>query len=151
LLAAFQRNEVGAWVFQYEFNAETADPALAGLNYHATSPEPFEYEGFLYIAFVVADAPDFGSATRGNIMLTRVESDDPTPEDHHFRILNTLDDVIPPLTTVPMRKRNEPEIHFLLNANPAVYYTWVAGANDANCAAQEHKLMRAVTGPLWDD
>jgi hypothetical protein len=146
-MAVFQREGAVEWVFQYEFDAAMADPALEGLDFHATSPEPFEYGGFLYIAFVVADAPDFGSSTVGNIMLTRVEADDTTPGDNHYRILNILDQS----SRVPLRKRIEPEIHFLPNTRPAVYYTRVAGANDANCVEDVHTLMRALTDTLWTD
>jgi hypothetical protein len=148
-LAVFQRDGIN-WVFRYEFAAEVADPTLTGLGFHVTSPEPFEYGDFLYIVFVVADEPDFGSSTVGKIMLTRVESNDPTPQDHRFRILSCAGPCEE--TVLPIRKRIEPEVHFMPMHYPAVYYTEVAGANDADgCPEHQHKLMRALMGQPWTD
>jgi hypothetical protein len=88
-------------------------------------------------------------------MITRVEADDTSPADNHYRILNECDDTSEDIddcedTTVPERKRTEPEIHYLNNGRPVVFYTLEADTGDP-CAEGINMLMRAATGDLWDD
>ena len=146
-MEVFQRDGFN-WVFRYEFDAHMADSVLP-TDWHVTSPEPFVYGSRLYIAFVAADAEDFMSSTKGNIMITRVEEDS-APSDH-YRVVNACDNPNCELTTMPTRKRIEPEIHYLYKDRPVIFYSLTAGPNDAACAQNVSKLMRALPGVLWTD
>jgi hypothetical protein len=134
------------WTPRYEFDAHSADNTLpTSAPYHVQSPELFTYMNRLYFAFVVADQPDSISATKGNIMITRVEND-ADPSNNHYRRLNVADGI------EPTKKRIEPEVHYMFNDQPVVFYSQRSEPpNDPNCSGLVLKLMRARTGPLWQD
>jgi hypothetical protein len=144
----WQRVNPFTWELQYEFTSDdvyTGDPDTAADYPHVTSPEPFQYAGRLYIVFVVADNPSFTESTIGNILITRVEADDPDPTDNHYRQVSAVDP-----SEAERRKRTEPEIHYVTNqAIPVVFYSQKATANDPpseGCPEGVNKLMRARTG-----
>jgi hypothetical protein len=90
---------------------------------------------------VTSDDPSFETATTGNIMITRVEADDPTPADNYYRRLNVLDNPLVP------HKRTEPEVHYIQNDIPVVFYSQEQrGGDPDNCQTGVNKLMRAKTG-----
>ena len=147
----YQRTSPTSWVFQYEFDAHTADDSVPS-NFHVQSPELFTYLDHLYIAFVTSNTPDFISATRGDIIITRIEAEDSNPADNHYRRLNIADGA------VPTRKRTEPEIHYMDTTQPVVFYSQLSDpqGTDPHCNPPDYpvpvnKLMRARTGSLWQD
>ena len=86
----------------------------------------------------------------GNIMITRLEDDD-TPADNHYRILNLCDeDPNCDTDSEPDRKRIEPEIHYLQNDRPVVYYS-LQDPDNLECTDPVYSLMRAKVGPLWQE
>jgi hypothetical protein len=143
LIEVYQRTTPTEWTFQYEFDAVIADENDPD-NVHVQSPELFRYGNQLYIAFVSSNAPDFVTASKGNVRITRIEADDTTPGDNHYRRLNVS----------TLAKRTEPEIHYLGTELPVVFYTQEAPVGDVSCPLYPvavNKLMRARTGYLWQD
>jgi hypothetical protein len=127
------------WIRRYEFNA-----AIAGDNppdpddVHVQSPELFTYNNRLWIVFVSSNEPDFVTATRGNIRITRVEPDT-VPDDNIYKRLNV---------DTPA-KRTEPEVHYLTNESAAIFYARQAENPDPDgCPVTVplmNKLYRART------
>ena len=123
----------GVWTHMYDFDAAQAGETNPNLAF-VQSPEFFTWRNRLYFAFITSDTDSFSTTTRGNVRVTRVESNGPPS---YFRLLN--DEAIE-------RKRTEPEIHYPTNDAPVVFYTLRTEVNgEDGCNAYNNTLRRART------